>query len=530
MESKKYRRCCGIDVHKKNVTVCILPPIGKPEVEVRKRTFRTFTRDLKQLRTWLKNLKVTEIAMESTGQYWRAIWNIFEGHFEKLILVNPNHIKGLAGYKTDPKDAQRIADLLEGRKLKGSFVPPREIRELRDLTRQRVNLLEDSNRAKNRIEQLCQAGNIKISSVASDLFGLSGRTMLKALVEGRRDPGWMADYARGALRGKRRELELALEGSFTDNQRWLLRKELDQVEWLEIQLQVLEQEIARRMVQFEEPIRRITTIPGIEYKTAWTIIAEIGVDMSVFEDVRHLASWAGLCPGNRESGGKRMSGRTRKANRYVRRAMCQAAWAAARTKNTYLSAFYRRMQMRKGPQKAVMALAHHLIAIVYNVLKRGEEYVEVGGDFYDRQNKVKAVSRMVSRLAKLGYKVTLTPTESDELASAESPSGAAPMARSDSEFRADLVGEELPPEPVAEMNPEFDVQPVSAALPSEPTAPAESSSGFHADLSPANDTVVQKRKRGRPCKCAERGIICKHQIGLRLNLLESQGLERERFS
>lgn len=438
MESKKYRRCCGIDVHKKNVTVCILAPVGKPEVEIRKRTFRTFTRDLKQLRTWLKNLKVTEIAMESTGQYWRSVWNIFEGHFERLVLVNPNHIKGLAGHKTDPKDARWIADLLETGKLKGSLVPPREIRELRDLTRSRVNLLEDCNRAKNRIEQLCQAGNIKITSVASDLFGLSGRTMLKAIVDGRRDPGWMADYARGALRGKRRELEFALEGSFTDNQRWLLRRELDQVEWVEIQIQVLEQEIARRMEPFREAIKRLSTIPGVEQRTAWTIIAEIGVDMSVFEDVRHLASWAGLCPGNRESGGKRMSGRTRKANRYVRRALCQAAWAAAHTRDTYPAAFYRRMQIRKGPQKAIMALAHHLIAVVYNVLKRGEEYVEVGGDFYDRRNKSKTVSRMVARLAKLGYQVTLKPTEWDQVSSAVSV---------DSEFRADLTGEEMPSRP-----------------------------------------------------------------------------------
>jgi transposase len=492
MESKKYRRCCGIDVHKKNVTVCILPPAGKPEVEVRKRSFRTFTRDLKQLRTWLKNCKVTEIAMESTGQYWRAIWNILEGHFEKLILVNPQHIKGLAGHKTDPKDAEWIASLLETGKLKGSLVPPREIRELRDLTRQRVNLLEDLNRAKNRIEQLCQAGNIKISSVASDLFGLSGRTMLKALIEGGRDPGWMADYARGKLRGKRRELELALEGSFTENQRWLLSKELSQVEWLEIQVQVLEQEIERRVTPFEEPMRRVMTIPGIDRKTAWTIVAEIGVDMSAFEDTKHLASWAGLCPGNRESGGKRMSGRTRKANRYVRRAMCQAAWAAAHTKNTFLSAFYRRMQVRKGPQKAVMALAHHMILIVYNILKRGEEYVEVGGDFYDRRNKPKAVSRMVSRLMKLGYQVTLTPVAPEDSV-------------------------EPPVEPSV-----------------EPPASVDSASEFRPDLLPEEEIAIQvpieKRKRGRPCKCAERGIICKHQIGLRVNLLESQGLDHAKFS
>ena len=228
-----YRRCCGIDVHKNSVTVCVLAPLGQLHIETKKRTFRTFTRDLKQLRAWLKNCEVTEIAMESTGQYWRPLWNLLEGEFAKLVLVNPQHIKGLNGYKTDPKDAQWIADLLEGGKLKGSWVPERSIRELRDLTRQRVPVLEDLNRAKNRIEQLCQAGNSKVSSVATDLFGVSGRKMLQAIIEGKRDAGWMADYAQGKLRGKRGELELALEGTFTDEQRWLLAKELRQIEWLE---------------------------------------------------------------------------------------------------------------------------------------------------------------------------------------------------------------------------------------------------------------------------------------------------------
>jgi len=204
--SELYRRCCGIDVHKNSVMVCVLAPVGQPSIAVKKRKFRTFTRELKQMRRWLKNCRVTEIAMESTGQYWRPLWNLLEGEFPRLLLVNPQHIKGLNGYKTDPKDAQWIADLLEGGKLRGSWVPPRCIRELRDLVRERVNLLEDLNRAKNRIEQWCQTGNIKVSSVATDLFGVSGRQMLKAMVEGRRDPGWMADYARGRLRGKRREL------------------------------------------------------------------------------------------------------------------------------------------------------------------------------------------------------------------------------------------------------------------------------------------------------------------------------------
>ena len=232
----KYRRCCGIDVHKNSVMVCVLAPAGQRQLGVKKRKFRTFTRDLKQLRAWLKNCKVTEIAMESTGQYWRPLWNVLEGDFAKLILVNPQHIKGLNGYKTDPKDAQWIAGPAEGGKLRGSWVPPRPIREFRDLTRHRVNVLEDLNRAKNRIEQLCQTGNIKVSSVATDLFGVSGRRMLKALVEGAAGRGLDGGLCAEAAAWQERELELALEGSFTCEQRWLLERELRQVEWLEAQV------------------------------------------------------------------------------------------------------------------------------------------------------------------------------------------------------------------------------------------------------------------------------------------------------
>jgi transposase len=485
---ENHRRCCGIDVHNSSVTVCVLAPAGQSHLGVKKRKFRTFTRDLRQLRAWLKNCQVTEIAMESTGQYWRPLWNLLEGEFAKLILVNPQHIKGLNGYKTDPKDAQWMADLLESGKLRGSWVPPRPIRELRDLTRQRVHVLEDLNRAKNRIEQLCQTGNIKVSSVATDLFGVSGRKMLKAIVEGKRDPGWMADYAQGKLRGKRRELELALEGTFTDEQRWLLDQELRQVEWLEGQVQRLEQEIERRVAVFEEQIQRLLTIPGIDRKTAWTIIAEVGADLSAFADARHLASWAGLCPGNRESGGKRFSGRSRKANRYVKRAMCQTAWAASHTKNTYLSAFYRRMSVRKGAPKAVMALAHHMLVVVYQVLSRSEEYVEFGGDYYDQRNKPKVVARLVARLSKLGYKVDLQSAESDALGQ---PSAVAPQPE---------VGTEAASEP--------------AGLP-------------HGEVAAA---VTPRRRRGRPCKCGARGITCKHGTSARLKSLIPQTLVGERFS
>jgi len=467
---ENHRRCCGIDVHKNSVTVCVLAPIQQRHIEVKKRKFRTYTRDLKQLRAWLKNCQVTEIALESTGQYWRPLWNLLEGEFGKLVLVNPQHIKGLNGYKTDPKDAQWIADLLESGKLKGSWVPSRSIRELRDLTRHRVNLLEDLNRAKNRIEQLCQTGNIKVSSVATDLFGVSGRKMLKAIIEGKRDAGWMADYAQGRLRGRIRELEFALEGTFTGEQRWLLEKELHQVEWLEVQIQALEQEIERRVAVFEESIQRLLTIPGIDRKTAWTIVAEVGVDLSAFADSKHLVSWAGLCPGNRESGGKRMSGRTRKANRYVKRAMCQAAWAASHTKNTYLSAFYRRMAIRKGGPRAVMALAHRMMVVVHQVLSRREGYVEFGGDYYDRRNQPKTVARLVGRLHRLGYQVVLQPAEGGVPATVAA-SGSEPEPRNGGVSEADA------------------------------------------------EVVPPQRKRGRPCKCVERGMACKHRTSPHANSL-----------
>jgi transposase len=402
------------------------------------------------------------------------LWNLREGEFGKLVLVHPQHIKGLNGYKTDPKDAQWIADWLESGKLRGSWVPPRPLRELRDLTRHRVNLLEDLNRAKNRIEPLCQTGNLKISSVATDRFGVSGRRMLEAIVEAKHDAGWMADYAKGKLRGKRRELALAREGTFTDEQCWLLEKELRQVEWLEAQVERMEQEIERRVSGYGDAIQRLLTIPGMDRKTAWTIVAEVGVDRSAFADAQHLARWCGLCPGHRESGGQRMSGRTRKANRYVQRAMCQAAWAASHTKQTYLSAFYRRMAVRKGAPKAVMALAHHMIVVVYQVLRRQEAYVEFGGDYYDQRNKPKVVARLVARLSRLGYQV--------ELKAADNATPAVPTP----------VG----PEP----NPTLD-------------AP-----------------VLQKRRRGRPCKCSQRGIICTHQASNEVYLLTCRTLEGVEFS
>ena len=458
-----YRRCCGIDVHKKSVTVHVLPPQGQVYGEPLEKEFRTFSRDLRSLRGWLKNCRVTEVVMESTGQYWRAVWNILEGEVPRLTLVNPAHVKALAGRKTDRIDSKRLARYLERGELDGSFVPGREIRELRDLTRSRVHLLEEVNRVKNRIGQMCEAGNIKVSSVASDLFGVSARRMLEAMVEGRRDAGWMADYARGSLRGKKQQLKQALDGSFTPHQRWMLSEELGHLDSLQAQIGRVGTEIERQMQPYEQQIRRLDTIPGVDRITAWTMLAELGPDMSVFPDGQHAASWAGMCPGNRESGGKRLSGRTRKANSYLRRVLCQSAWAASHTKGTYLSALYRRLRGKLGHNKAIFAVAHQILRIAYIMLRRGEDYRELGSDHFDRKNKPKVVKRLVERLTKCGYYVTLTPAE-------ENPQPETP--------------------PVTPLEP----------VPLAPVSPA----------TPLPQTTVQ-RHRGRPCKCADRGLFCQHK-------------------
>jgi len=455
-----YRRCCGIDVHKKSISVCVLPPAGNSSIGIKEEKFRTFTRDLKRLRKWLLSCKVTDIVMESTGQYWRPVWNILEEAFPNLILVNPLHVKALAGRKTDRLDARWLATRLERDDLKGSFIPVRAMRELRDLTRLRVHWLQDLNRVKNRISQLCEAGNIKVSSVASNLFGVSGRRMLSAVAKGDRDAGWMADYARGTLRHKKGQLELALQGTFSQHQRQLLGRMLEQLEALEQQLAKLEVEIVERMQCHSELIQRLSTIPGVDDITAWTIIAEVGTDMSIFGDARHLASWAGLCPGNKESGGKRISGKTRKGNRYVRRALCQSAWAATRKKDSHLAALFRRVRSRRGEQKAIMAVAHQLLTIMFHIIGDQSVYQELGAAHYDVRNKDKVTRKLIQRLTRMGYCVTVTPI---------APSGAIP-----------------PPDQAA-------------------YAPAMAASTI-----PAAATVQLPRRRGRPCKCAERQIVCTH--------------------
>jgi transposase len=419
---------------------------------VKRETFRTFLRDLKRLRAWLKHCKVTEVAMESTGQYWRPVWNVLEGHVEHLVLLNPAHVKGLAGRKTDRRDAEWLARMHEREQLRGSFIPPIELREMRELTRTRVHLLEDSNRMKNRITQVCEAGNIKISSVATDLFGVSGRRMLAALIEGKRDVSRMADYACTSLRNKRSQLEMALEGTLSGHQRALLRRLFGQLHGLDEEVADLTREIEMRAAPWEEIIRRMVEIPGIERVSAWTILAEIGTDMSVFSDSQHLASWAAVCPGNRESGGKRMSGKTRKGNCYLRRILCQAAWAATRKKGSYLGAFYRRVRSRRGHQKAIMALAHRILTIIFHMLRDHQPYRELGATHFEEKRKPEITRRLVQRLERLGYQVMLE----------------------------------------------------------EPLSPAETWE-FASPLPHPSETPPTFRKRGRPCKCHQRGIACRHR-------------------
>ncbi|HET8826068.1 MAG TPA: IS110 family transposase, partial [Terriglobales bacterium] len=296
-------------------------------------------------------------------------------------------------------------------------------------------------------------------------FGVSGRRMLEAVAEGKRDAGWMADYARGTLRGKKQQLERALEGSFTDYQRWILRQELEHLKFLEGQIVQLEQEIEQRMQPYQEQLQRLKTIPGVDRLTSWTILAELGPDMHVFPDARHAASWAGLCPGNRESGGKRLPSKTRKANVYLRRSLCQAAWGASHSKNSYLAALYRRQRNRLGHNQAIFALAHQLLRIAYTLLRRGEDYRELGADYFDQKNKPKVVNRLLQRLTRLGFYVTLQAAASPNPEFAPVSSGAA----------------------------------VAAAIPSSSDAPL-----------PDPPRAPLKPRRGRPCKCAERKIPCKH--------------------
>jgi transposase len=403
-----YPRCAGIDVHKDNVVVrvrCCDRP-GKPVEEVR--SFATMTRDLLALADWLAEHQVTHVAMESTGVYWKPVFNILEGACT-VILVNAEHIKKVPGRKTDVKDCQWIAQLLQHGLLKASFVPPEPIRELRDLTRQRTQLIGERTAAANRIQKVLEDANIKLAGVATDVLGVSGWDMLEALIAGETDPEKLADLARKRLREKIPALRLALQGRVTEHHRFLLRMHLDHITHLDELIGRLSVRIEEALAPFGEAAERLQTIPGVSQRAAETLVAEIGTNMEQFPTAEHLASWAGMCPGNNESAGKRRGGRTTKGNRWLKRTLVQAAWAASRTKGTYLSAQYRRLARRRGRKKALVAVGHTLLVIIYHVLKRGTNYAELGGDFLERQEPERLTRQLVKRLESLGHKVTLEP-------------------------------------------------------------------------------------------------------------------------
>jgi transposase len=430
-----YRRCCGLDVHKESVTACLLLIDNDGEFQVEKRRFGTMTRDLRELAAWLKSEGVERIAMEATGVYWKPVWNILEPFRFELLLVNAQHIKNVPGRKTDQKDSEWIADLLQHGLLRGSFVPPVEIRHLRDLTRMRCRMRQDLATYANRIQKVLEDANIKLGSVASDVLGVSGRHMLKGLIGGQRDPEQLAALARGRLREKTESLRLALDGHFTDHHRFQLILLFDLLEYGETQMAKLESEIQRllKAAQQGQPDRassdgeisakstlRIAvdlwkTIPGIDELTASMLVAEIGTNMEQFPNAHHLASWAGLCPGNNESAGKRRSGKIRKGSVWLRRGLCQAAWAASRTKNTYLAALYHRMIARRGKKRTIVAVAHTMLVIAYTLLKRQCAYKDLGADYFDQLDRRGLQRRLVNRLASLGFQVTLTPTSPEPM-------------------------------------------------------------------------------------------------------------------
>ena len=403
-----YPRCCGVDVHKKQVVACLLTPgtAAAPRKEVR--TFGTTTNELLRLVDWLREAGCTHVAMESTGVYWKPLYNVCEGLFT-VIVANAQHIKAVPGRKTDVRDAEWIADLLRHGLLRPSYIPPAPQQELRELVRYRTTLLRERAAEVNRIQKTLEGANIKLASVASDVLGLSGRAMLEAIVAGEGDPSLLADLARGKLREKRPALEQALTGRVRPHHRFLLAEQLCHIDALEESIERLSGEIAARLRPFEREIALLDSIPGVGRRTAEALLAEIGPDMSRFPSAQHLASWAGMCPGNNESAGKRKTGKTRKGSPWLRSTLVEAAWGASHTKDTYLHAQYRRLAARRGRKKAIFALGHSILVSAYHVLTHHVPYADLGGDYFDHRHRTAIETRLVRRLEKLGLKVTIEP-------------------------------------------------------------------------------------------------------------------------
>jgi transposase len=407
-------RCCGLDVHQATVVACVLirGPKGKPRKEIR--TFPTFTKDLLSLRDWLHEQGVTHVGMESTGVYWKPVYAVLEDHFE-LVVGNAQHIKNVPGRKTDVKDAEWIAQLVRHGLIRKSFVPPKPLRELRDLLRYRRKLVESRTAERNRLLKLLETANIKLSSVASNVFGASGMAMLRALIEGKTNAEAMADLAKGLLRKKLPELALALDGRIEEHHRYLLGLQLRRLEAVERDIAEMDERIDKRLAPYREEQQRLMQIPGVCRVLSAVLIAEMGVDMTVFPSAQHLASWAGICPGNNESAGKHRSGKTRKGNVALKTALVEAAHAAGRAKGTYLKDKFHRLKARRGAKRAAVAVGHRILISAYTMLSRKVDYAELGEAYLDRLDKKRTLSLLTRRIERLGFEVSLIPATASSL-------------------------------------------------------------------------------------------------------------------
>ena len=401
-------RCAGLDVHRATVTACIRTPGPGPDRAQVIQTFGTTTPDLLALRDWLAAHQVTHVAMESTGVYWKPVYYTLEDAFT-LLLVNAAHMANVPGRKTDVADCAWIAQLLECGLLRGSFVPPPPIRELRDLTRYRKALIQDRTREANRLHKLLEDAGLKLASVATDVLGASGRAMLTALVAGTTDPAVLADLARGRLRAKLPALRQALTGRFRAHHAFLLTQLLAHLDYLDEALATLSQAIEGHLAPFAAAAARLQTIPGVKQRTVEALVAEIGVDMRPFPTAGHLASWAGLCPGNNATAGKRRRGRARKGDRWLKATLVEASLAAIRVKGSRFGALYRRICRRAGHNVAIVAVAHAILAIAWHLLVHGTTYHELGADYLDRRDKERTTQHYVRLLERLGHRVLLEP-------------------------------------------------------------------------------------------------------------------------
>lgn len=397
-----YERCCGMDVHKDIIVACIISG-EKREI----RSYATVTEALIELVDWLKEEGCQAAAMESTGPYWKPIYNLLELEGMDVLVVNAQHIKAVPGRKTDVKDSEWIADLLRHGLLKGSYIPNRDQRELRELIRYRRSIIEERARELNRVQKILEGANIKLSSVVSRIDGVSSRAMIESLIDGKEDVNAIASLARGRMKGKTEDLQKALRGLMGSHQRMILEEMLRHIDYLDATICRLDEEVKERMRPFESEVVNLDAIAGVGERSAQTIIAEIGTDMSVFPTENHLASWAGMCPGNNESAGKKKSGKTRRGSKSLRSTLVECAKAASRSKSSYLSAQYSRIAARRGRNRACVAVGHTILIIAYHLLKDKSEYKDLGADYFDKRRKQDVVRRAVKRLEALGLKVTV---------------------------------------------------------------------------------------------------------------------------